>query len=456
MPRSDKFTGPLLLKARVAFVPVPGMQACNETELASISQYSWLPSNTKSDTQFLLEKMFRTRSSEDTLWNFFSQKCTDWDQLKICLQNAQIAKHFAPTEPSAGPIQIYLRTNSVASKLYHEKAIEKRVAGFLATQGFIIVKPTESQAAEFSEQFVTLVVGFFKDTMNLSWSLSGRRMGRRQYKSALGFQAPLREEQAASCCLQSWGQSQNLGTNHHVLVPFAGSGTLGFESILWLLDANITSPFIESTGQKFIYWTEKTWGFFKSKQTKQLIERLNQTQIQVTFVERSEDTSKVLTENILSFLAALNPLSNNELKEALEKSVTFKVICGDFFTLSSEALTPKGSTNTRIWMPLNPPFGLRLGTNSANTPKSERLEDSENGAQLYERIGSKIDEVFKSVTNVQGFILCPHSNHWQKFEKGLKNSSVQSKASYTTKTSHFMQGGLDMRLLSFGKSEKGS
>ena len=75
-----------------------------------------------------------------------------------------------------------------------------------------------------------------RNRLVLSTSLSGRPLYHRGYKSSLRAAAPLPEHHAAACfrwlMLLLLREHDMRSGRVHVLVPFAGSGTLGFEAML--------------------------------------------------------------------------------------------------------------------------------------------------------------------------------------------------------------------------------
>jgi len=85
-----------------------------------------------------------------------------------------------------------------------------------------------------------------------------------------------------------------------------------------------------------------------------------------------------------------------------------------------------------IFIPLNPPYGIRLNKGT-------------NIIQLYQNIAKKINELVtfiqKNNATLSGFILCPNEQTWSAFLKNIKKAK--------TDTYHFNQGGMDIRVCQF-------
>jgi 23S rRNA G2445 N2-methylase RlmL len=85
-----------------------------------------------------------------------------------------------------------------------------------------------------------------------------------------------------------------------------------------------------------------------------------------------------------------------------------------------------------IFIPINPPYGLRLGKNNDTVA-------------LYKQIASQINAlsglVKKRKNHVLGFILCPSEETWSEFCKSLSGADID--------TYHMTQGGLDIRVAQF-------
>jgi hypothetical protein len=86
-----------------------------------------------------------------------------------------------------------------------------------------------------------------------------------------------------------------------------------------------------------------------------------------------------------------------------------------------------------IFIPLNPPYGIRLNHGSHAT------------IAFYKKIAEKINTLSlttqKNKHAILGFILCPTQETWSAFTRNLQSSKME--------TYHFTQGGLDIRVCQF-------
>ena len=434
-PKRPKLPTKPLRWEDIQFTPVPGQSSALEEELKTMAEKSWLPPQTKAADQKLMESLWRVRSAEDAKWLLLEAKCVDWNGLEkaaelFCDRISQECK----TVPS-----VSLKVQSFSSKLYHEGAIEERVVRVLTKRGL----------EDKGEAALHTLWEIKKDRLRVSVSLTGQRMGQRAYKDSVGFQAPLREEQAAACFLRSHSLKSNQesascpsfgsffqASKALFLVPFAGSGTLGFEGLLWKLEVNIPSPQIEKTCSLFHWWSPKTWSYLASKQAKSLEAKLSALEkVQILFLESSSEAEKSLQKHIESFQNSLlrvcvpsaDPLLLEPLRAMFQSKIQIQSVCVDFFQWTANEKTQVDFQNSAICVPLNPPFGVRLGSGDSQ------------GAKLYDRISKHVQDVWKVSENPGcGFVLCPQDAHWSTFQKNIKGH-----------TFHFMQGGMDMRVLVF-------
>ena len=85
-----------------------------------------------------------------------------------------------------------------------------------------------------------------------------------------------------------------------------------------------------------------------------------------------------------------------------------------------------------LFIPLNPPYGIRIGSNSDSN-------------SLYKNIACKLNELSKITNkenaNILGFILCPNEETWSVFCRNLLYKESE--------TFHFTQGGIDIRVCLF-------
>ena len=234
---------------------------------------------------------------------------------------------------------------------------------------------------------VEALISIEKRKMTFWLSLSGTGLFKRGQRDVTGFLAPMREDLAASLL------TLNVPNSPYTLwLPFAGSGTYFFE--LERLSRGFSHPnFAQLVGVKS--------GLFSipPRQSNTIPSLLKKA-----FLEDIHDDS---IERIQDDLTKLNFTDIAEVKNA------------DFFKTELSRFS-----DLDIYLPINPPWGLRLG-------KSINPE-------FFLKIGEKISAMkFKSVS---GFVLCPDEKASKAFLKGFKGK---------TSLHHFTQGGKHIRAIYF-------
>lgn len=233
-------------------------------------------------------------------------------------------------------------------------------------------------------------------------SLAGEPLYKRGYKASLVAVAPLAEHHAAACvrwALAGAGESPNVGT---VFVPFAGSGTLGFEALVVLAGAGPGSFSRRFACDAFPGTPQPTMAFLRRK----LAERLQSAQLpKVIFNDHHPDAVGALRENAAAF-----------------GKIDCEILEGDFF-----AIEPGFAPTGKILVLLNPPFGDRLAMRS-EIPN------------LYARSARKLNDLAAAHPGrIVGACLCPDDLTWRRFLQTLKCQSSD--------TRHFTHGGKDMRVV---------
>ncbi len=231
-------------------------------------------------------------------------------------------------------------------------------------------------------------------------SLAGNALYKRGYKEKFTAVAPLPEHQAAACA--NYVMSENESPIGAVFAPMAGSGTLGFESLVVLAGAGSGSFNREFACEKFPCVSNATMGFIRRK----LVEKLKTATLPpVMFNDFNDDAVSALKENIAVFPAG-----------------TFTVNEGDVF-----GMRPEFPAEGKILILVNPPFGDRLAPD-ASIPT------------LYAKLGKYFNGLAaKHPGRILGGCLCPDELTWKKFLSGLEVE--------TPDTHHFTHGGKEMRIV---------
>ncbi len=232
-------------------------------------------------------------------------------------------------------------------------------------------------------------------------SLAGEPLYKRGYKTNLTAVAPLTEHQATACIRYALGETpvSEIGA---VYVPFAGSGTFGFEALNVIGGAGPGSFQRKFACERFPCTPAPTMGWLRRKMTE-------------TFAASASTLPPVFFNDF-----------NNEAIDALKENVAafphgkFDVNEGDAFEWKPEL--PKEG---KILALLNPPYGERLAQDSGIP-------------ELFGKLGVHMHELAKANPGrFIGVCLCPDDQSWSKFLKGLNAPTAQ--------THHFTHGGKEMR-----------
>ncbi len=252
------------------------------------------------------------------------------------------------------------------SPFFHEGRHKEVVEGVLAKSGW-----TLAPKAQASYRLKIFIHG---DLVTLWTNQGGRPLYYRGYKRVLRAKASMREDLAQNICRHFL---TFLGANVDarqlpIFVPFAGSGTLGFEMAialhglapsLWRDDyAGITAPIAPSD----------TIAFLRRKIADQALSVLGQRLI---FIEDDAVQCDALRTNIAAFLEPLR-----------RESWSLDVRQEDVLQTQSAEIW---QDEPRLIL-LNPPYGERLG-------------DRETAERQYEQLATRVSKA----PSAGGFIICP-------------------------------------------------
>ncbi len=233
----------------------------------------------------------------------------------------------------------------------------------------------------------------------MSLSLAGAPLYKRGYRSVLSQSAPLREDIAASCIQQAMAFAAQPPENYSLFIPFSGTGTFLIE--YWLLAFNIAPALLKRDYaiQKMPLFRSEHFHYLlkKAKENCQ-ISALNPHHY--VSLDNAAAANQSLLENVDTFK---NAMLANELVCHIEANKLL-VLNEDFIKSDVTAIIEKLPGN--IFMPLNPPYGLRLG-------------DNEKTSARYKNIAKQINAINQQVTqrnhHVAGFILCPDESSCLRF-----------------------------------------
>lgn len=273
--------------------------------------------------------------------------------------------------------------------LPHAGRLEEIAAELFAKNGL-----TESD----QEPFTQIRLTSSGDYLRVAVSLGNDALHKRGWRTAVSSPATLREDLASAALRRLLPFAPDVHKVNQIVVPFAGSGTLGLEawhSLFGLPPASWSSarPWQRLTMPNVA--TQDWW-------TRRIQSAAAATQLPpITFIEN-------------------DPKQIQELEQNMANHKNTTVHFADAFGFKM----PKGET---VLLPLHPPYGLRLET------ETEPLT-------LYRDLGRQVAH-WGLESKLIGFCLCPTEETWRAFRAGLQDFEIQ--------TSHLTQGGLDVRWCGF-------
>jgi 23S rRNA G2445 N2-methylase RlmL len=304
--------------------------------------------------------------------------------------------------------QMQVSAESTASKIFHEGGIEETVVRELKRLKF----PDDSQKGQ--KKTVRFLVEIHRDVCRVWLGISAEPLWKKGYKAVHDHAAPLREDLAACAVRTALNTKKKMETEFtDLVVPFAGSGTLGFESERFL-ERGIGEQHALAVSEKVRESFFVPKGF--EARFANLVKRISlrdpkakTASLNFQFCEINKDAKDVLTKNLVAFFRE-------------RPTAKFSISSDDCFQWK-----PKGN---KIFVPLNPPYGERLKGKGIN----------------FLDLGKWVVDLQKTTKgDVHGFCLCGDETQSKAFIDGLKSS----KNEWKSKVFHFTQGGLHIRMVSF-------
>jgi 23S rRNA G2445 N2-methylase RlmL len=388
----------------VRIVPAPGWKDVCEDEVRSILKSFTQPGKfepalkddpegigiTQLDFRQLIEIPHRLLTAQACLWTILDKHVGSFGKLDQALENLD----FPIFLPEKSPVQ--LKVQSFQSHLYHEGKLFEQISQIFAAQGHVVQEnaPWHLLAEQRGNRF------------KLFLALGPYPLHHRNYKAASRHGAPLQECLAASAL--RWMMSlQKDWHPDHIVVPFAGSGTLLFET--WLLLAE--SPAFMWNPEAYLEKLPATPKATLESIRKRLPERQKSLPT-ATLIEKEKYIADALPLHVANFLKPFTtpPHTNT--------------ICADVF----QSPFPSGE---KILAPLNPPYGLRLTQEGKSRP-----------LDFYRDLSEFLKKWPKKSQDLRGFMLIPDEESLLVVRQKLGSDAIQGVQS-------FSQGGQHIRCLSF-------
>lgn len=311
---------------------------------------------------------------------------------------------------------IDLRVQSIGSRLYHESMLKEMLEKHLRTKFGINLESKED------ESLTKVYIDLNNNVGRASLSLAGRPLYQRGFRELGGAVAPLREDIAQGCLREALVFCRSQREDYHwetLWVPFGGTGTFVFETIMndFKMAPCLFRP--SYALEKMPFFNEKNFAFVQKKARAQI----HQTKLKnLLYSDYSEEVCELFRRNYTNFEKSLK---SNGIDNLLT-SIQLRVSNENFFLEKFDGFQTKN-----VFVPLNPPYGLRLHSN---------LEIP----GLYRKIAKKLLDVANAAPSCTfgGFILCPSEESWSAFVRTIESRSK-------VESYHLSQGGLDIRVCQF-------
>lgn len=356
----------------------------------------------------LMEITIRSRLAWDVRLLAFKKRCASMTTYSAALNEFPWENHFQPLS------RIHIKSECTASNVANARAIKESACKILEAKNFLVNAGEETFLQ--GNSCIPLYISLKNNVLRLEISFAGNPLFMRGYRFATSSLAPLREDISAACIQQTLAWANCVQPFTKIYAPFAGSGTLGFESILeFSKTPNCALP-RKFAFEQFAAFRRETFAWL----TKKMSDFQNNIppDFEVYFVERNIKQFEELAGNCERIRNLLN-LS----------SATFALHLKDIFDIENV----HHFKNANTFVAMNPPFGMRMGSGMQSVPA------------FFNRIGKHVNEQATSQSAhracLAGFILCPSEESWRAFMTGAP--------SLNHKTTHFMLGGKDIRLCMF-------
>ena len=383
------------------------------------------------DYRSLLEVVMRATTPSELWLAIAKRRVYNRDELDELLQAVPWRAYF-----NEGA-DLLVRADSRSSSLYHEGLIEERVEACLAKEGI-----AAHRSSGTDETLLRLRLRVIREQLTAEIAFGGLPLWRRGYRASMTATAPLREDLAQGAVRAALGEAA-LPVDF-LLIPFAGSGTLLFESLIALLDippALLGRPY---AFERFAFGAPPSTGWARRKLRAEFAKRCADSfergaVLPALLIDRNEKAVAGARRNWERFSSLLEREIGEPEGEAaahlLKLPVKTEISIGDAFAHPWERFVPRKCRS--LFLPLNPPYGLRLKTNPT----------------FYQQIGRWCEELARSCRTppvqrkMRGFVLCPDEVTWRSF---LRETPGLQK-----RTTHFGQGGVDVRLCVFSNEAPG-
>lgn len=292
------------------------------------------------DFRNMMQLCLQMKTARDILWIIASRRVTS----KQTLANALEKIEWDIFLPSGAEVAV--RVNSLRSRLYHEGMIEEIFQKTIKQKGFH--PNTKDQATNLID------LRLDRDKLMVSLSLSGNNLFRREFKQKLIAAASMKEDLAA--CATIWAEAfakehQALQGDEPIIIltPFAGSGTLGFEAAMRFGAIPLSMLPRTLAFERFPCTPEASLRHIRKKLE---AASLKSRGFSLRFADVAADQYAALKENITAFFQAI------PVRDVCDVAAAQTDVFNDTKWY--------GNLIGDVFIPLNPPYGLRLNLKDAS------------------------------------------------------------------------------------------
>ncbi len=375
----------------------------------------------------------RLSTVHDLCLAFLSVTVKSWSDVPLALGKLPFKDLLEPG------CTLKIRAEAANGVLPHAGRLQEIAEEFFSVRGYDILPEDEARDSQFTR--IELETG--ADRLRVRVSLGSDALHKRGWRALTGTPATLREDLASAVLKRLVAFEPRALEASSVVVPFAGSGTLGVEAwhslfglppSIWnstRADAEPQIPrAVSDSAPRFArawrYLTQPTEAAQKWWD-KRIFRAATEARLpELTFIENNRRQFHELEQNLENVTEMLENFGLQLPK--------ISALLKDIFQVSNSEIFKPGAITL---MPLHPPYGLRL------SPETD-VE------KLFTDLGLKVREwaleARESGGALIGCCLCPSDVLWRVFRNGLGDLEFD--------TSHVTQGGLDVRVCNFSSLEQ--
>jgi 23S rRNA G2445 N2-methylase RlmL len=323
-----------------------------------------------------------------------------------------------------------VRAEAANGVLPHAGRLQEIAEEFFSVRGYTILLEDETRDNQFTR--IELETG--ADRLRVRVSLGSDALHKRGWRALTGTPATLREDLASAVLKRLTTFEHRALQASQVVVPFAGSGTLGVEA--WHSMFGLPPSIWNSSRADFEPQIPRAWKYLahptdaaQNWWEKRITRAATETELpELTFIENNRKQFHELEQNLENVTEILEDFGLQLPK--------ISALLKDIFQVPNNEIIKPGAITL---MPLHPPYGLRISQET----------DVE---KLFTDLGLKVREwALESRASdgaLIGFCLCPSDVLWRCFRNGLGDLEFD--------TSHMTQGGLDVRVCNFSSLQSKS